>query len=113
MIARSIIAMKDGDEFRSIYCHFDGYPDHHLPILKENYNTDEKVKELIDLGDLSILDKDLASCKFYHRDLKQVYEATKVITFNKYDYDKLISYAKINGKYLYYWDEEKWLLLDL
>jgi hypothetical protein len=38
-----------------IYCHFDGYPDHHAPILLNHYNSEEKAKELIALGDISVL----------------------------------------------------------
>lgn len=38
-----------------IYCHFDGYPEHHLPILNENYDTPEKVQELLALGNISVL----------------------------------------------------------
>jgi len=37
------------------YCHWDGYPSHHGPILVENYNSREKAQALIDLGDLSSL----------------------------------------------------------
>lgn len=39
----------------SIYCHWDGYPGHQLPILTEHYNTAEKVADLIALGSLSVL----------------------------------------------------------
>jgi hypothetical protein len=40
---------------KTIYCHWSGYPSSTGKILKENYNTLKKVKELIKLGDLSIL----------------------------------------------------------
>jgi hypothetical protein len=39
----------------SIYCHYDGYLEHNGVKLQEHFNTDEKVKELIDLGDISCL----------------------------------------------------------
>jgi len=42
-------------EARAIYCHWDGYPSHQMPILTENYNTVEKVRELMELGDISSL----------------------------------------------------------
>ena len=38
-----------------IYCHFDGYVENNGKILNEHYTTEEKVRELIALGDLSIL----------------------------------------------------------
>lgn len=43
----------------SIYTHWDGYPSHHGPILVENYNTEAKARELIALGDLSVLNSEL------------------------------------------------------
>ena len=39
----------------TIYCHWDGYPEHQLPILTKNYTTEEKVRELLELGDISAL----------------------------------------------------------
>lgn len=55
MSTRSYIASLDSH--RAIYCHWDGYPSHMLPLLEEFYNTPEKVEELIDLGSLSYLDE--------------------------------------------------------
>jgi hypothetical protein len=39
---------------KPIYVHWDGYPSHMIPILRKNYNTVEKVEELLSLGDLSL-----------------------------------------------------------
>ena len=38
-----------------IYCHFDGYLEHNGKILNEHYNTEGRVRALIELGDLSSL----------------------------------------------------------
>ena len=48
------VEFEDGT-VRSIYVHSDGFLNHHGPILEQNYNTLEKAKALIALGDLSIL----------------------------------------------------------
>ena len=40
---------------RSIYCHWDGYPEHVGKILVENYDTIGKIETLLDLGSLSSL----------------------------------------------------------
>lgn len=40
---------------RSIYCHWDGYPEHVGKILVENYDTIDKINALLDLGSLSSL----------------------------------------------------------
>lgn len=57
MATHSIIKMITPDNgMQLIYCHYDGFADHHLPILNGHYNTIEKAQKLMDLGDLSILD---------------------------------------------------------
>lgn len=59
MSTRSYIAFDNGDEVYMIYCHFDGYPQYVGAILNEHYTDIEKVEELIDLGDLSYLSKEI------------------------------------------------------
>jgi hypothetical protein len=59
MATRSTISLETEKGIKTIYCHWDGYPDHHLPILKEHYNTVEKVEALINIGNLSSLDKSI------------------------------------------------------
>lgn len=39
----------------TIYCHWDGYPSYMIPMLSKNYDTEEKVRELIALGGISSL----------------------------------------------------------
>lgn len=48
------IQFKTG-EIVSVYCHWDGYPEHNGRVLRTHYNTEEQVRELIDGGDLSAL----------------------------------------------------------
>ena len=57
MSTRSLIGVNSNNNIRSVYCHFDGYPEHHLPILQECYQTQEKANLLIDQGGISILDR--------------------------------------------------------
>lgn len=52
--ARIGILLED-NSILSSYVHWDGYPDYTGAILTKDYTTKEKVSELIDLGDLSIL----------------------------------------------------------
>ena len=42
----------------AVYCHWDGYPKHQVPILMEHYNSLEKVKALIKPGSMSSLRTD-------------------------------------------------------
>ena len=53
--SRLRMVLPSGEAKKPIYCHWDGYPSHMLPTLRENYNTIEKVRELLDLGNLSSL----------------------------------------------------------
>lgn len=55
MATRSRISFERPDgKVRSIYCHWDGYPEHNGKILLENYN-ESNLDALMDLGDLSTL----------------------------------------------------------
>jgi hypothetical protein len=56
MGTRSTIALEFADgTVEQVYCHWDGYLDHNGAILKEHYSDPFKLRELIDLGDLSSL----------------------------------------------------------
>lgn len=56
MGTRANVARKNEDgSFDCIYTHWDGYPEHHAPILLENYSTNQRVQMLLDLGALSSL----------------------------------------------------------
>lgn len=69
MATRSYIGMRnENGKVDYIYCHWDGYPEHHWPILNESYATKELVNELLELGNLSSLGNDIGSCEAYHRD---------------------------------------------
>jgi len=70
--------MKDGT-VRSVYGHWDGYPSHAGKILNEHYTERSKIDQLLSMGDLSSIDKEIGTqndfenrtdgiCTFYHRD---------------------------------------------
>ena len=46
------IQLKDNSVL-SVYCHYDGYPEFNGRVLRDNYDTVEKVRQLIDGGDMS------------------------------------------------------------
>jgi hypothetical protein len=57
MATRSNIGILNKDNtITSVYCHWDGYPSHNGKILLENYDTEEKVRELLKEGDISSLE---------------------------------------------------------
>ena len=82
-----------------IYCHFDGYLEHNGKILHEHYNTEDKVKQLIGLGDISSLGEEIGEkqdfngprvnrdwCLVYGRDRGE--DGTEAQTIPYRDYTK-------------------------
>jgi len=62
MATRSRIGMElENGTIKSIYCHWDGYPSHNGRILLDHYQDAEKVKELIELGDISSLGNEVST----------------------------------------------------
>lgn len=60
MSTRSRIGMvTDDGKVISIYCHWDGYVQNNGRILLESYTDPAKVKALISLGDISILEAEV------------------------------------------------------
>ena len=56
MGTRSTIALEFADgTVEQIYCHWDGYLEHNGKILQEHYSDPFKLRDLIDLGDISSL----------------------------------------------------------
>lgn len=97
MATRSTIAIEylDGT-VKQVYCHFDGYLEHNGKILQENYTNPTKLNCIMELGDLSVLSKNIGTqhdfddntydqCKFYSRDRNEIgTEAKSFIDFNDY-----------------------------
>ena len=83
MGTRSTIALEFADgTVQQVYCHWDGYLEHNGKILQEHYSDPFKLRELIDLGDLSSLAPNIGTqhsfgdrvdgeCTFYGRDRKE------------------------------------------
>lgn len=116
MSTRSMIAFDNGDEIYAIYCHFDGYPQNVGRTLLNHYDDIEKVEELMDLGNLSILGREIGEkqdfdqptdknwCLAYGRDRGEYgQEAGRYISLieAKMDFD--------GCDYFYVFDGHKWL----
>lgn len=80
MGTRSTIALEYADgTVEQIYCHWDGYLEHNGAILAEHYMDPFKVRQLMNLGDMSSLAANIGTqhefgrapegeCTFYKRD---------------------------------------------
>ena len=66
MGTRSTIALEYADgTVGQVYCHWDGYLSNNGKILLQHYTDPFKVRALLDEGDMSSLDTEVAACGFY------------------------------------------------
>jgi hypothetical protein len=63
MATRSVIAVRTGTarkpRYLAVYCHYDGYPSHQLPILEQHHNSPAKALALVAGGHISCLHTNL------------------------------------------------------
>lgn len=121
MSTNSFIAKKYENCYKLIYCHWDGYKERGGvgDMLKEFYTDDDKIDELIGLGDISSLEKEIGEkhdfydngkktkdwCKVYMRDRGE--EGLDAIEFR--DFDSIMKKAKQSGiSYIYIWEDGNW-----
>ena len=131
MGTRSTIAIKTEEgKLRTIYCHWDGYVDHNGRILLNNYTTPEKVKALIDLGDLSQLSTEVGDvrtfgidgqgeqpelpmfgnwCTAYHRDRGEDWTNVAPQTFDNAQ-EMVEHYAEAWCEFFYIFNGQDWLV---
>lgn len=118
MSTRSSITAKCEDgKFRSIYCHFDGYPSNVGEILQNYFSDQEKIEQLLALGDLSSLAPSIEApdghtydnrieghTVAYHRDRGEDKEDTKCFV------GETLKSCQNNQAYNYYWDGKQWFV---
>jgi hypothetical protein len=113
MATRSYIGVRNLDSSVDyIYCHFDGYPEHNGAILTEYYSNINRVNELLNLGDLSVLGKFIGekqdfdkrvvgNCLAYGRD-----RGESNVSKKNSGYDELITNQSVD--YVYIFDGDYW-----
>lgn len=114
------IAVKTEKGYETIYCHNDGYDSYMYPMLTKNYNTEERARGLVALGDASSIQERLVPsidsghsfdnseegvCVFYHRDRGERWEDTK-----PYIYSTKSEFLGTQGiqYYMYIWEDGQW-----
>lgn len=124
MSTNSGIALRSGDTYQAIYCHWDGYPSYMLPMLRENYNSLELAAKLISYGDASSIEKKLEPdpsrphsfdynqcqddvCVFYHRDRGDDWERCKPAC---YTFDELFRQSAF--QFVYIFEDGQWNAYD-
>lgn len=120
MSTRSRIGIVEPDgTVKSIYCHHDGYPSYNGRILKEAYNTVERIEKLMALGNISGLgeyldeneakgrtNKDIvcAYCRDYKEDFKDNAPRTSASVD---DYMNFVV-KSVDYDYVYLFKDGKW-----
>lgn len=112
------IIVKSGGIYKGIRVHYDGYLEWAGVILFRNYNTNDKVYQLISLGDLSVLDANIGTnfdasdehqraekrdehqCVAYHRDYGKPLHISKGRTLEE---------VFENEDYGYFWNGADWI----
>ncbi|OTP90517.1 hypothetical protein B6D12_05970 [Gilliamella apicola] len=116
MSMRSTIGVKVGNEYRTVYCHLDGYPSGVGITLLNHYNSQELAEELVKEGDIVSLGK-ARSCQeehshkneidgytvYYGRDLGE--KGTKYITSEER--------PKLEEDFLYIFENGKWFVSSI
>lgn len=77
--------INDDNSVTSIYNHWDGYPEYLGSLLTEHYLSEEKVRELMGLGDVSVLKPTLEESTFYHRDRNEKMKFVSADTMKSVD----------------------------
>ena len=140
MGTRSAIGyLQPSGSVRAVFCHWDGYPSHQLPILNKHYNTTEKVKALVKPGYMSSLrtrdtwetygdrlleddngdyirDSEGYFRKEGDRDPQPLYHYERGHFYQPADYKPKTSsrpldfwFQERDCEYLYVWDGKKWI----
>lgn len=124
MATRSNIGYKTLDgKIRSIYAHWDGYPEHNGEMLRRHYNTDDKVKALVALGSISALREEIGEQHPFDRDYENpelpltdnwtlAYHRDRGEELSIQEYDDIPSWINDMEEYAYLWDGENWLVND-
>ena len=110
------IAVKTTEGYKTIYCHWDGYPRYMLAMLQDYYNSEELADELVSHGDASCICKKLEPttfmhsfadpekdvCVFYYRDRGEDWEDVAPAYHTK------ASVLHSRFDYVYIWENDCW-----
>ena len=128
MSTRSLICQKLCDQYKTIYCHYDGYPQHMLEVLDKHYREDEllevldkhyKQDELREIENLKRIDKLLETRLTAINEDGSLEPGLhlgdniedKPQLFNK---AQLLDYAEgTNAEYIYIYHDQSWHVISV
>jgi hypothetical protein len=120
MATRSRIGLKlDDGTIKQVYCHWDGYVEGVGLTLVENYNTIDKVEELINLGNISSLGFKVSTDEphsfdnpakgvtvAYMRDRGEIGQEAQTLTMNEW---MSVEYSSAIDFYYLFSDSQWWV----
>ena len=120
MATRSNIAYKTPEgKIRAVYCHWDGYPAHNGEMLRRYYTDADKVKMLVDLGQISHLQPKVFPTTAEHsfdtpeEDVTVFYGRDRGESNVGYqEYDDFAQYVDNGEEYMYFFDGKDWIVND-
>jgi len=119
MATRSNIAYKTPEgKIRSVYCHWDGYPEHNGEMLKRHYNTFDRAVALVELGQISALRPNLYSQTAEHDfdnpadDVTIAYHRDRGEELRVQEYDDIPSWIADMEEYAYLYTDNGWIVND-
>ena len=115
MGTRSAIGyLQPSGSVRAVYCHWDGYPSHQLPILEAKYNTLPKVKALIKPGSMSSLESSHTWDFNESRDSQPLYHAERGDGYKPKTSGNACDYWRdMDCEYLYVFSGTSWITYSL
>lgn len=106
MATRSRIGMKLSDgTVKSVYCHWDGYPENNGKLLLRHYNDENKISALLELGNLSSLCEEIGE----KHDLNSDHTSSKWCIFYGRDRGEWGNEAVIHPSTLDFTDQDGWI----
>ena len=122
MSTNSGIALRTGETFQTIYCHWDGHPNTMFPLLCNYYNSFDLANKLISHGDASYIEKKLEPtsdfhkfgmpepdvCMFYHRDRGDDWLSCQSVCYTK---KELFNHPAF--EYVYIFEDGRWNVYNM
>ena len=94
----------------AVYCGHDSYPSHAGDILLTHYNTEEKFRALLALGDMSSVGATLDTTEDYHRTAGEPYDDVKPRIFKDVSDYCANGFEVMDAAYLYLLSESTWFV---
>ena len=112
----SNISVKSGNVYKTVYCHYDGYPEGVGEILLNHYNSQEAAEALIKGGDIMLLGKKCDRPKG-HSYKNPIPDYTVYYGRDRGDEDTGYTLSeqkpKLREYYLYIFEDGKWFVSSI